>query len=172
MQLPHFVPRTDSTTGVLPCVGNAHLFDEPGTADQAAELCARCPIRTACDTWATTHREWGTWAGRTDEDRGTPRTELPDRRRITRDEEYDDCGTETAHRRHAARGEQCDRCDTARAERTRAARAARLIEEHQRPGGPTRYGYRLHLKLGIPACPPCLAAHTAETGKNWYRHAA
>ncbi|MFD0562894.1 WhiB family transcriptional regulator [Kitasatospora saccharophila] len=77
MQLPHFVPRTDSTTGVLPCVGNAHLFDEPGTADQAAELCARCPIRTACDTWATTHREWGTWAGRTDEDRGTPAPNSP-----------------------------------------------------------------------------------------------
>ncbi|OKJ06815.1 WhiB family transcriptional regulator [Kitasatospora sp. CB01950] len=168
-QLPHFIPPTSA--GLLPCVGQHALFDEPDTATEAAELCATCPVRTACNTWAVQHTEWGTWAGRTDNDRGTPRTELPDRRRITRTKHYDDCGTEDARRRHIGHQEQCDRCDEAYAARIRADRAARLIEEHQRPGGPTRYGYRLHLQLGVPACQACLAAHSAAV-KPYLQRAA
>ncbi|MGW1174567.1 WhiB family transcriptional regulator [Kitasatospora sp. NPDC002543] len=157
--LPTFIPRTEA--GLLPCVGQPELFDTPDTLDQAAALCAACPVRQACNTWATEHAEWGTWAGRTDNDRGTPRTELPDLPRIPVDP-APRCGTEQARRRHIGRQEQCRVCDRAYDARVRDDRASALDAEHARPDGPTRRGYRLHLLLGVPACPPCLAAHSAQ----------
>ncbi len=156
MQLPDFVPTT--RTGLLPCYGQSALFDHPATADQAAALCTECPVRTACDTWATQRAEWGTWAGRTDNDRGTPRAEFADAPvqpvRITAH-----CGTDAARLRHMGRQETCVLCEQAYAARVLVDRLERLTAEHQREGGPTRAGYRLHLRLGIPSCAACRAAH-------------
>lgn len=157
--LPTFIPPTSA--GLLPCVGQPELYDTPDTLDQAAKLCATCPVRQACDTWAVDHAEWGTWAGRTDDDRGTPREELPDLPRLSV-APAPRCGTEQARRQHIGLQEQCTVCDRAYAARIRDARAAALDAEHARPGGPTRRGYRLHHLLGVPACPPCLAAHSAQ----------
>ncbi|MFF9643668.1 WhiB family transcriptional regulator [Kitasatospora aureofaciens] len=157
--LPTFVPRTEA--GLLPCAGQPELYDHPDTLDQAAELCACCPVRTACNTWAVEHAEWGTWAGRTDDDRGTPREELPDLPRLPV-APRPPCGTEEARRRHIGNQELCGVCDQAYADRIRDGRLAALDAQHQRPDGPTRRGYRLHMLLGIPSCGPCRAAHAAD----------
>jgi hypothetical protein len=162
--LPTFVPRTEA--GLLPCAGQPELFDDPDTLDQATDLCARCPVRQACNTWAVEHQEWGTWAGRTDDDRGTPRTELPDLPRLPVDP-APPCGTEDARRRHIGNQERCRVCDQAYTDRIRTGRRAALTAQHQRPDGPTPRGYQLHVLLGIPACGPCRAAHAA--GLREYR---
>ncbi|MFD0408611.1 WhiB family transcriptional regulator [Kitasatospora sp. NPDC127116] len=159
MHLPTFIPRTEA--GLLPCAGQPELYDTPDTQPEAAALCARCPVRQACDTWAVDHAEWGTWAGRTDQDRGTPREELPDLRRIPVNPALP-CGTEQARRRHIGQQEQCPVCDQAYAGRLRDERLAALTAQHRRPGGPTRTGYRLHLLLDIPSCGPCRAAQAAS----------
>lgn len=157
--LPTFIPRTEA--GLLPCAGQPELYDHPSVQPEAAALCARCPVREACDTWAVEHQEWGTWAGRTDDDRGTPREELPDLPRLPVPGGTG-CGTEFARRSHIGRQQQCEVCDEAHAARVLEGRLAALNAQHARPGGPTRYGYQLHLKTGVPACPPCLAAHSAD----------
>ncbi|WP_369183314.1 WhiB family transcriptional regulator [Streptomyces sp. Y1] len=159
MHLPTFVPRTEA--GLLPCAGQPQLFDHPSTQLQAAALCRTCPVRQACDTWAVQHAEWGTWAGRTDHDRGTVREELPDLPRLPVDP-APECGTEDARRRHIGLQQQCDTCDDAYATRVRATRVRSLDKQHRRPQGPSSRGYKLHLLLGVPACGPCRSAHAAE----------
>ncbi|KJK55197.1 WhiB family transcriptional regulator [Saccharothrix sp. ST-888] len=159
LTLPDFIPPT--TAGLLPCVGQATLFDTPDTLDQAQAICHTCPARTACDTWATEQQEWGTWAGRTDDQRGTPHTELPDTPTLPA-EPGPDCGTEAQRRRHIAYQETCEVCDVARAERVRARRIRDLDAQHALPAAGSRWGYRLHALLGIPSCPPCRAAHSQE----------
>ncbi|MFD7410139.1 WhiB family transcriptional regulator [Kitasatospora purpeofusca] len=162
--LPTFIPPTSA--GLLPCADRSELFDHPNTQPEAAALCARCPVATACDTWAVQHAEWGTWAGRTDDDRGTPREELPDLPRLPV-VATPSCGTEEARRRHIGRQEQCDLCDRAYADRVRAGRLAALDAQHRRPGGPTARGYWLHTVLRVPSCAPCRAAHAADV--RYYR---
>jgi WhiB family redox-sensing transcriptional regulator len=60
------------------CRGLTGLFfapplERPGARqrreDAAAELCASCPVRTPCRTWARDHGEYGFWGGESEEDR-------------------------------------------------------------------------------------------------------
>jgi hypothetical protein len=169
LALPTFIPTTEA--GLLPCVGHHHLYDTPDTQQQAATLCNGCPVRTACDTWATQHAEWGTWAGRTDDDRGTCRTEIPDTP-ILSATPGPDCGTELERRRHIARRETCTVCDAARAERIAAGRVARLEEVHAGVAPRGRDGYRLHMQLGIEPCEPCRKGHAASWRAWQANHAA
>ena len=48
------------------CIGKTELFfDERPTRQRLAkDICAGCPIKSACLTWALEHQEaWGIWAG-------------------------------------------------------------------------------------------------------------
>lgn len=49
----------------------ALFFPPPRTpAAEALEVCARCPVRTECGTYATTNgEEYGIWGGRTETER-------------------------------------------------------------------------------------------------------
>jgi WhiB family transcriptional regulator, redox-sensing transcriptional regulator len=47
------------------CVGRSDLFDNFGSHFEASRICARCPCRTACQSWASNRHKYltGTWAG-------------------------------------------------------------------------------------------------------------
>lgn len=144
---PHCTPAT------------AHLFDSTDPADeqQAAAICAGCPLRPACATHAlTTPEDRGTWGGLTAHQRrrvlnphdgtwldGKGRVRVP-------------CGTFPALMAHSRYSETCERCEAAQAARTASRRRARLTEEHALGG--TETGAKLHRRMGEPACVPCRAA--------------
>jgi hypothetical protein len=167
LELPTFVPPT--TAGLLPCVGHSALYDSPDTADQARALCAACPIQSACTAWATTHDEWGTWAGLTEEQRGTVHQELPDTPLLSV-APTETCGTEAARLRHISRQQFCPACWTARAVFVRDGRIARLAEQHATPAGGSRLGYRIHGLLDEPPCERCREQHNHDV--NIHKRAA
>ncbi|MBB2990251.1 hypothetical protein FHR72_001719 [Mycolicibacterium iranicum] len=46
------------------CVGKSELFDHHDSRFEAARICARCPVRLPCRTYASKARRLtGTWAG-------------------------------------------------------------------------------------------------------------
>jgi WhiB family transcriptional regulator, redox-sensing transcriptional regulator len=48
------------------------FFPEPGQVEQAREakkVCAACPIRTACESYALRHGVQGVWGGTTEDER-------------------------------------------------------------------------------------------------------
>ena len=60
------------------CRGHTELFFPPGgerppariRRERAAEeLCASCPVRRSCLTYARTHREHGYWGGESEDER-------------------------------------------------------------------------------------------------------
>ncbi|MET8841469.1 WhiB family transcriptional regulator [Streptomyces rubiginosohelvolus] len=144
---PHCTPTT------------AHLFDSTDPADeqQAAAICAGCPLRPACATHAlTVPEERGTWGGLTAHQRRRVRN--PDdgtwldeegRPRVP-------CGSFPALMAHRRYEETCEPCEAAQAARTASRRRRRLDEEHER-GGSTA-GVQLHRRLGERPCVRCRAA--------------
>lgn len=44
---------------------------QPALIEGARDICRRCPAIRECLSWALTHREWGIWAGTTEEQRKT-----------------------------------------------------------------------------------------------------
>jgi WhiB family redox-sensing transcriptional regulator len=57
---------TDSTRGCAPGKANADLFFSENQAElnEAKRVCMACPVRAACDEYATaTGQAWGVWAG-------------------------------------------------------------------------------------------------------------
>ena len=72
------VDAEGSVAPLLPCRGKTELFFGPhgeGTRqrrireDRARLVCEACPILTTCRTIARTRREYGFWAGESEEDR-------------------------------------------------------------------------------------------------------
>lgn len=43
---------------------------------EAKTICARCPVRIECGTWAIEHNEHGIWGGLTDEQRRQIRAQI------------------------------------------------------------------------------------------------
>ena len=80
MRTVTFVPRTDDTP--LPCTSQPDLYFAPAGNElplqkaervkAAARLCAACrpEERERCASWARSHREWGIWGGRTEDENG------------------------------------------------------------------------------------------------------
>jgi WhiB family redox-sensing transcriptional regulator len=55
------------------CKGQQHLFFNEASASavkQAKQICAMCPVRRPCLTFATANEEYGVWAGTTTLERG------------------------------------------------------------------------------------------------------
>ncbi|MGW9299402.1 WhiB family transcriptional regulator [Streptomyces cyaneofuscatus] len=153
--LPEFLDGT--TPNCTPAT--AHLFDSTDPADeqQAAALCADCPLRPACAQHAlTAPEERGTWGGLT----------AHQRRRIRNPDDtawVDDegrlrvaCGTYRALQAHLRYGEVCGPCRAAQAARTERARRASLAAAHK--AGGTVAGAAIHRRLGEPTCVRCRAA--------------
>ncbi|MET8751668.1 WhiB family transcriptional regulator [Streptomyces sp. NPDC004667] len=77
--LPMFVPPTDGI-GVLPCaepgVDPDKVFfsdtSNPVSIRTALRMCARCPVRDACQEHAREQREWGIWGGEPESAREAP----------------------------------------------------------------------------------------------------
>lgn len=144
---PHCTPAT------------AHLFDSTDPADeqQAAAICAGCPLRPACaDHALSAPEDRGTWGGLTAHQRRRIRnpddgTWLDGKGRVRMP-----CGSYPALMAHCRYLETCGRCTAAQQARTAARRRRRLAEEHERGGTPT--GAQLHRRLNEPACLRCRAA--------------
>lgn len=71
--------------GTEPCgtLGwDAYFGSNTSKLNAARQLCAGCPIFTACDEWAIEHEEFGFWAGRSADERERIRKarEIPLRR--------------------------------------------------------------------------------------------
>ncbi|MEV7895296.1 WhiB family transcriptional regulator [Streptomyces cyaneofuscatus] len=153
--LPEFLDGTTPHCGPH----TAPLFDSTDPADeqQAAALCADCPLRPGCATHAlTTPEERGTWGGLTAHQRRRIRNPNDGTWLDTQGRVRVPCGTFPALMAHYRYAETCERCKAAQRARTASRRRARLAEEHAAGGTPT--GAQLHRRLGEAACLPCRAA--------------
>jgi len=162
MHLPDFLTRgRPSCTPAL-----AALFWSRKHADEQAakDLCATCPLLTACQAWAIdTDERWGTWGGLTPTDRARLRhgagwwVDAEGRLRQP-------CGSDAAYRTHLKyREAPCDVCAAGQAQRTEDRRRAILAVEHALPAGGSVRGYDTHLRLCEAACGPCTGAKAAES---------
>lgn len=157
--LPQFL---DGTANCTPA--DAHLFDSthPDEQNKARQICAACPLRTACaDHALTTPEHHGTWGGLTSKDRRrirSPRstTFLDDEGRVRVP-----CGSYKALQAHLRYEEECRGCRDAQAARTLAQRRTRLAEEHALGGSVT--GAMIHRRIGEPVCLHCRAAEARRS---------
>lgn len=51
------------------CIDSPHEFAVEVPAPAAYEVCASCPVRLLCRSWAIVHEEYGLWGGDTHNDR-------------------------------------------------------------------------------------------------------
>lgn len=141
-------------TGPTPCRMDPRLWDEDAPDASRAiarQLCAECPVRTACEQWALDRpAEDGTWGGLDDRDRRSiraRRAQLPVPPNLV-------CGTPEALQRHRRLSEVCTVC----ADAERARQLDRLAsEEHG-----TAAMYHLETRLGVPHCRRCTGWSTAR----------
>ncbi|KRV48796.1 hypothetical protein AQ490_23280 [Wenjunlia vitaminophila] len=155
------LPFLDGLEAPTPCAGRWELFDTatPEHQDEAARLCARCPVRDACAAHAGSTREpAGIWAGLTPRDRRVPDLDDDAHPRA-------ECGTEGAWRQHVRRREQCQPCQAAHEHRLAADRRARLDAIHASPAGGSGWGVHLHRLLGERACRRCRDAQNAMVSR-------
>jgi WhiB family transcriptional regulator, redox-sensing transcriptional regulator len=76
--LEFLVPNGTDWREYAACKGRTKLFFPPKAERpqararreaQANKLCTICPVKTPCSTFARTNREYGYWAGESEEDR-------------------------------------------------------------------------------------------------------
>lgn len=164
--LPEFLDGTTPSCGPH----TAYLFDSTDPADeqQAAAICAGCPLRPACaDHALTVPEDRGTWGGLTARQRRRIRNPgdtawVDDEGRLRTA-----CGTYPALMAHRRYSEACERCEAAQQARTASRRQARLAEEHA--AGGTVTGAEIHRRLGER---PCVRCQAAEARRSAYRRAA
>lgn len=91
-------------------------FPEKGQPTrQAKRICAACPVRETCLTYAVENQEaWGVWGGLSEPER----RKVADQRGLPRPSRARDlepaCGTYRGYRRHRAAGEEaCEPCKAA-----------------------------------------------------------
>ena len=72
------VPRGADWQEFALCKGRTELFfakkaERPQARERrearAMMLCTACPVRSACQTWAREHREYGFWGGESEDER-------------------------------------------------------------------------------------------------------
>lgn len=151
--IPPYLQRADST----PCRGHGDLFiGDHADVAKARALCAECPVRPACLSYAIEVREpRGIWGGLTPSER---QDLVKPKRRKLKTAERALCGTRSAYWQHVAAGERCAECWLMREEWVRQERLERLAREHERPEGGSANGWYVEKQLGLEPCPACLAA--------------
>lgn len=164
MDLPDFLHH-----GRASCTSHdPNLFTTctPANLRKARAICAGCPLRVDCQTWAVDREEpVGVWGGLSPSERVQlrrgPGWWVDDEGRIRQP-----CGTVEALGAHRAYGETCTPCEDVERVQVTAQRRVQLAVEHDRVRGGTRRGHELHRLLGEDPCRACVVADRAASASR------